>query len=156
MLESIASGIVSELKSSGINAVTAFSASPLEDSAPFVCVALHSARIVSSGLGNYIGVCTEDGQVKEMYGEKAELALNLDVYSPASESEGCSALADTVRIALCGMDGLSVTEFSFGEIRYDADSRMLCSRCSAKAAAYLVREKQGSSLSDYSIGEDGV
>lgn len=84
MLENIASEIAEELNNAGINAVTAFSVSELCDTAAFVCVGLKSARISSSGLGNYIGVCTEDGQLKEMYGEKAELVLSLDVYSPAN------------------------------------------------------------------------
>ena len=156
MLEKIAAEIAAELNNAGINAVTAFNASKLESAAAFVCVGLKSARISSSGLGNYIGVCTEDGQLREMYGEKAELVLSLDVYSPANEDEGCSELADGVRCALYNIDGLSVTEFSFAQVEYDGDSRMLRSRCSAKAAAYLVREKLGSSLSDYSMGEAGA
>lgn len=113
MLENIAIEIAEELNNAGINAVTAFNASELEDVSAFVCVGLKSARISSSGLGNYIGVCTEDGQLKEMYGEKAELVLSFDVYSPASADEGCSELADGVRCALFNIDGLSVTEFDF-------------------------------------------
>ena len=97
MLENIAIEIAEELNNAGINAVTAFNASELGDVSAFVCVGIKSARISSSGLGNYIGVCTEDGQLKEMYGEKAELVLSFDVYSPASADEGCSELADGVR-----------------------------------------------------------
>ena len=119
-----------------------------------MCVGLKSAKLSSSGLGNYIGICTEAGQVREMYGEKAELSLALDVYSPAAEEEKCLSFADLVRCALYGADGVSVTEFSFGEIKYDTESRMLLLRCPAKAFVYLVREKLGSSLSEYSIGED--
>lgn len=156
MLEEIAAGITKLLTNAGIRAVTAFPAEELCPCAPFVCVGIASARLSSSGLGNYIGVCTEDGTVKEMYGEKAGLTLALDVYAPASESEGCSELADRVRCALYSADGVSVTEFSFGEVKYDADSRLLRSRCTAKAGAYLVREKRGSSLSDIRIGEAGA
>ena len=156
MLESIASEIAKTLTDAGIKAVTAFSPYELADDAPLVCVALHSAKMTSSGLGNYIGVCTEDGQVKEMYGEKADIVLALDIYSPADKKEACSELADAVRCALYKTDGLSVTEFSFGAVGYDGGSRMLCSRCSAKAGAYLVREKLGSSLSGYGIGEAEV
>ena len=105
MLENIAIEIAEELNNAGINAVTAFNASELEDVSAFVCVGLKSARISSSGLGNYIGVCTEDGQLKEMYGEKAELVLSFDVYSPASADEGCSELADGVRCVLFNIDG---------------------------------------------------
>ena len=153
MLETIADAVAGTLRSADINAVTAFSASELETAVPFVCVGLQSAKITSAGLGNYIGICSEDGQVREMYGEKADIVLALDVYSPASENEKCSEFADVVRHALRSVDGMSVTEFSFGEVKYDGDSRMLCSRCSAKACVYLVREKLGSSLSEYSIGE---
>ena len=153
MLEAIAAGIAEALNSAGIKAVAAFNANELDAAAPFVCVGLKSVKLTSSGLGNYIGVCTEDGQVKEMYGEKAELNLALDVYSPAAETEKCSEFADAVRCALYGVDGVSAAEFSFGGIKYDADSRMLLASCSAKVCAYLVREKLGSSLSEYSIGE---
>lgn len=153
MLETIAAAVAGTLRSADINAVTAFSASELETAVPFVCVGLQSAKITSAGLGNYIGICSEDGQVREMYGEKADIVLALDVYSPASENEKCSEFSDAVRHALRSVDGMSVTEFSFGEVKYDGDSRMLHSRCLAKACVYLVREKLGSSLSEYSIGE---
>ena len=156
MLEETAAAIAQALQSAGINAVTAFSAAELGTAGPLVCVGLRSARLHSSGLGNYIGLCSEDGKLRELYGDRAELTLALDIYSPASESEKCTALADSVRCALRGLDGVSVTEFSLGEIRYDADSRMLLSRCTASAAVYLVREKLGSSLSDYSIGEGEI
>ena len=92
MLENIAIEIAEELNNAEINAVTAFNASELEDVSAFVCVGLKSARISSSGLGNYIGVCTEDGQLKEMYGEKAELVLSFDVYSPASAMRAAPSL----------------------------------------------------------------
>ncbi len=156
MLEEIAAGIAQALQDAGINAVTAFSTAGLEADEPLVCVGLRGARLSSSGLGNYIGVCSEDGKLREMYGEKAELTLALDIYSPAPESEKCTMLADTVRGALRGLDGVSLTEFSLGEIKYDSDSRMLLSRCTASAAVYLVREKRGSSLSDFGIGEGGI
>lgn len=156
MLEAIADGIVQALDSVGIKAVSAFSAAELDTSEPFVCVGLDSVRLSSSGLGNYIGVCTEDGVVREMYGERAELTLILDVYARASESEDCSRLADLTRCALYGAEGISVTEFSFGAVGYDGGSRMLRSRCTARASAYLVREKLGSTLSGYSIGEAGA
>ena len=51
MLENIAIEIAEELNNAGINAVTAFNASELEDVSAFVCVGLKSARISSSGLG---------------------------------------------------------------------------------------------------------
>lgn len=156
MLEEISPLIAQALQSAGINAVTAFSAEKLAADEPLVCVGLRSARLHSSGLGNYIGLCSEDGKLRELYGERAELTLALDIYSPAPESEKCTALADKVRCALCGLDGVSVTEFGFGEIKYDADSRMLLSRCTACAGAYLVREKLGSSLSGYGIGEGDI
>ena len=73
MLETIAAGIAETLSSAGIKAVTAFTADELDTSAPFVCVGLKSAKLSSSGLGNYIGICTEAGQGREMDGEKAEL-----------------------------------------------------------------------------------
>ena len=65
-----------------------------------------------------------------------------------------AARLPTRKVRAFNIDGLSVTEFDFEKVEYDGDCRMLRNRCSAKAAAYLVREKLGSSLSGYSIGEE--
>lgn len=156
MLKEIADGVVDLLREAGINAVYDFTGRTIDDSKSTVCISVKSARISASGLGSYIGVCTENGQIKEMYGERAELTLSVGIYCPLREEEDCTALAEQVRCALWQTDALSVTEFEMGSVGYDKDTLMLRRSCTVKAHACLVREKRGTAASAYGIGEANV
>ena len=156
MFELIPESIVGALTAANINAVTKFPASGLDRTAAVVCVSLKSARMSASGCGNHIGLCTENGVVKEMYGSKAELVISLDIYSPAdpdSDEPRCAEYAGLVREEMRSIQGLSVTEFEFGEVNYDSDSEMFRSSCTAKAKAFLVRELRDGELSAYGLGD---
>lgn len=156
MFELISESIVEALTAANINAVTKFPASKLDRTAAVVCVSLKSARIRASGCGNYIGLCTENGAVKEMYGSKAELVISLEIFSPAdprSGEPGCAEYAGLVREEIRSIQGLNVTEFEFGDVYYDADSEMFRSDCAAKARTLLVRELRDGELSAYGLGE---
>lgn len=156
MIKAILDGVVAAFNDAKIKATAAYPAAELCDAESIVAVGVKSMRVYSSGLGSYIGVCTENGEVKELYGEKAETVLSLDIYCHGESDEGCTALADKVRRALYSAEGISVTEFDFGLPAYDADSRMFRSKSTAKAVACLVREKRGRRLGAYSIGEGSV
>lgn len=156
MIKAILDGVVAAFNDAKIKATAAYPAAELCDAESIVAVAVKSMRVYSSGLGSYIGVCTENGEVKELYGEKAETVLSLDIYCPGESDDGCTALADKVRRALYSAEGISVTEFDFGLPAYDADSRMFRSKSTARAVACLVREKRGRRLGAYSIGEGNV
>nr|DAG12559.1 MAG TPA: hypothetical protein [Caudoviricetes sp.] len=156
MFEFIPESIVGALAAANINAVTKFPASKLDRTAAVVCVSLRSARVSASGCGNYIGLCTQNGAIKEMYGSKAELVISLDIYSPAdpdSTEPGCAEYAGLVREAIMSIQGLSITEFEFGDVYYDTDGEMFRSNCTAKAKAFLVREMLDGELSAYGLGE---
>lgn len=156
MFELIPESIAEALTDANINAVTAFPASKLGREETVVCVSLKSARMSASGCGNYIGLCTEDGVVKEMYGSKAELVISLEIFSPAAPLTGkprCAEYAGLVSERLRSIGGLSVTEFEFGGVHYDPDCEMFRSDCSAKATAFLVRELRDGELSAYGLGE---
>ena len=91
-----------------------------------------------------------------MYGSKAELVISLDIYSPAdpdSDEPRCAEYAGLVREEMRSIQGLSVTEFEFGEVHYDSDSEMFRSSCTAKARAFLVRELRDGELSAYGLGD---
>lgn len=155
MFKSVTEGIVQELAAENINALTKFPPCKLERTAA-VCVSIKSARVSASGFGNYIGLGSSDGNIREMYGSKAELVIALDIYSPVkADSAGpdCAEYAGLVNEKIRSISGLSVTEFEFGGIDYDDDSEMFRSRCTAKARAILVRELSGGELSDYGLGD---
>ena len=140
MFELIPESIVEALTAANINAVTKFPVSKLDRTAAVVCVSLKSARISASGCGNYIGLCTENGAVKEMYGSKAELVISLEIFSPADPSSGepgCAEYAGLVREEIRSIQGLNVTEFEFGDVYYDADSEMFRSDCAGEPTAKL-------------------
>lgn len=151
MLRNIAKTLARQLTDAGIDAVTAFDGSVLNESSAFVCVAVESARISSAGLGGYIGICTENGEIKEMYGDRAELVLALDVYAPTSAYEKCDELSEKVRSAIVGVPSLTVSELTAAGVGYDEASSMLRARCTAKCSAYIVRRKCGSGLADYEL-----
>ena len=156
MFDTITDSIASALSGNGINAVTKFPVSKLNRAETLVCVSIKSARITASGLGNYIGLCTQNGTVKEMYGSMAELQIAADIYSPFDEDSsepGCAKYAALVEDKIRSVQGLSVTEFNFGDIRYDTAAEMFHSACTVKAGAYLVRELLGGELSSYGLGE---
>lgn len=156
MFDAITDGIVSALSANGINAVAKFPPTKLDRTQTLVCVSIKSARITASGLGNYIGLCTQNGAVKEMYGSRAELVIAADVYSPFdknSSEPGCTEYAALVEDKIRSVQGLSVTEFVLGDIRYDTAAEMFHSACTVKAGAYLVREMRGGELSAYELGE---
>lgn len=157
MFKSVTDSIVQTLAGEGINAVAEFPPSRLDEGAAAVCVSLKSARISASGFGNYIGLGSSDGDVRELYGSKAELIIALDIYSPAAAAAaeaGCAEQAGLVSEKIRGVPGLSITEFELGAVDYDPDSEMLRSRCTAKARALLVRELSGGELSDYGLGDE--
>lgn len=151
MLEDVTFAVVQALEKIGVNAVAAFDGSELDEDKAFVCVGVDSAHITSAGLGGYIGICTENGEVREMYGDRAEITLVLNVYAPPSENEKISELAGLVRSALPAVPSLAVAEFSLGGVSYDEPTRMLLGKCAAKCSAYLVRRKTGRKLSDYEL-----
>lgn len=138
MLESVARDVVSVLAAAGINASCAYSVTPVDETEELVCVRVGEMRIVGSGLGSYIGIASESGQVTELYGEKAYLTLKLELYRPFGSAD---TLTDAVRGALYGAQWLSVMEFTLGQTVYDEKSRMLKCPCSARAQTYLVHEK---------------
>lgn len=153
MLEGIASAIADALKNAGINAVPAYENESLCENEPVVSISLDAARISSAGLGSYIGICTENGDVKEMYGDRAEISVKAEVYCPPAAEYSCTAAAENVMETLRLTDGLSVLSFEIGQMSYDGQSRMLRCVCTAQCRAYLVRSKLGRGLSEYGLGE---
>ncbi len=148
MLEAIVDSVISALTAREINAVKKYPADKLEREVPLVCVSLKSVEITASGLGNYIGLCREDGEIVEMYGSRAELALSLEIYSPTPE---VNAFRAELIKQLESIEALSIKSFAAGEVCFDAKSGMFRCECIAKGCACLVRELADSEISDFKL-----
>lgn len=148
MLDGIVDSIVSALTAEGINAVRKYPADKLDCDKPIVCAALKAVEITASGLGNYIGLCREDGEIKEMYGSRAELELSLEIFCPTPD---CNAFAAELVKKLASIEALSVKSFNAGKVSFDARSGMFRCECIAKGSACLVRELTDSEVSDFRL-----
>lgn len=148
MFDSIIDSIAAALTAQGINAVRRFPADKLDGDTPIVCLGIKAAQLTASGLGNYIGLCRENGEIKEMYGSRAELTLSLEIFSPVPDCN--DFLTELVR-QLGSVESLSVKNFDSGEISFDARSGMFRCECFAKGSACLVRELADSDVLDFRL-----
>lgn len=136
MLKNVVEDITQILIDDGINAVAAFPAIDFDKKKTVVCVSIRSARITACGCGNYIGLCLENGVIKEMFGSHGDLKIGLDIYSAKSD---CENLKESVCDSLRSMNSLTVKSFEAGEVSFDGKSEMYCCKCTAEAEASLVR-----------------
>lgn len=148
MFDSIIDSMAAALTAQGINAVRRFPADKLDSDAPVVCLGIKAAQLTASGLGNYIGLCRENGEIKEMYGSRAELMLSLEIFSPIPD---CNAFLTELYKQLGGIESLSVKSFETGEVSFDSRSGMFRCECLAKGGACLVRELADSDVSDFRL-----
>lgn len=137
MLDGVINSIVASLESSGINAVKKYPAVALDRDNTVVCVSLRSAAISASGCGNYIGLCSENGIIKEMLGSRGKLGIGLEIYCPSPD---CELIKEQLLECLAGIGSLSIKSFDAGEICYDSQSEMYRCECTATAVACLVRQ----------------
>ncbi len=148
MFEAIIDSVISALTAKEINAVRKYPADKLEREAPIVCVSLKTIEITASGLGNYIGLCRENGEIMEMYGSRAELTLSLEIYNPTPD---VNAFRSELVRQLGSVEALSIKSFSAGEVSFDTKSGMFRCECAAKGCACLVRELADSEISDFRL-----
>lgn len=147
MFETIVCAVIEKLKGAGINAAARFPAERLDRSCPLVAVSLHSAKLQSAGCGSYIGICQSGGELKELYGSRARLTLELEVYEPATSghgADGCTKTLDKIISAVTdGCSGLKLRTVECGQTEFDAESGMFLCRCTMELSAYLTREADG-------------
>ena len=148
MFDSIIDSIVEALTAQGLYAVRRFPADKLDSEAPLVCIGIKAAQLTASGLGNYIGLCRENGEIMEMYGSRAELTLSLEIFSPTPD---CNAFIAKLIKQLGSVEALSVKSFDAGEVSFDSRSGMFRCECIAKGGACLVRELADSDVLDFKL-----
>lgn len=135
MFEAIVQAAVDALNSAGINAVTEYPQTELCSLEPVVCVGLRSIKLVSSGVGNYIGIYEEENGFREMYGAKAQLTLSVRILCLDADN---AELVYSVYDALCGMENISIRSFEAGKTEYDKVAGMFGLTVTADAVASLV------------------
>ena len=136
MLDAIVNALITGLCAEGINAAAKYPAAPLEPGESLVCVSLKSAKLTASGCGDYIGIGTVDGLVKDMYGSRAEFCAALDIYSPTPD---VGQIKNDTYLSLCDISSVKLTSFTSDDCVFDAKSGMFLCHCEAKATACLVR-----------------
>ena len=139
MLEEAVEAVVSALKSSGIDAAAEFpDGFAKKISGPTVRVGLRSCALTSSGCGEYLGLTTVNGAQEELYGSRAELCVELDIFAPAAAE--CAAAGDSAAAALSALPaGLKTREFTCRPAEFDETAGAFRRRCELKCFAYLVR-----------------
>ena len=156
MLESFENGMIAFLQGKGIPAVHSFPAMMLDSRKAAVCVSIKNARITASGLGNYIGIAEENGEIKELYGSKAEMELELKAYSPPVP-ERVSSLKMLEEVFAAFYDnGTSIRESSVSEEHWDSDSGMFRCDCRLAISTLLVREMLDRELGDPEPGGNEI
>ena len=152
MFDAIPDAAVNALTAAGLTAIRSFPETPFSGESTVICVSLTSVKLMSSGVGSYIGIGFEGLAPREMYGSSAEAVLRFEVYSPDADN------ADTVKTmcsTLLGMSSLTVTALEVGATEYDKQSGAFRCECNAKLRALLIRELTELGLSDYGLEGDG-
>lgn len=151
MQNELIEGIIEHLNSCGLNAIRAYEKRIFDSEESVICVALSQISITASGLGNYVGLVSENGEVREMYGSSARLKLELDIYAPTHRL--CEAekirLLEALRECRC----MKISGMDFSGTLYDSASNMMKSRCEVNASAMLVRKLHNGELGEYTLGE---
>lgn len=142
MFNLILDSVTELMKNAGIPAVRSYPATKLDRNSEAVCVSLSEAKLLSSAMGNYLGVEKISGNECEIYGCKAYITISLSIYAPASGKGPlkCFELAEKIRAALSTSElRVKLVEFACGDASFCADSGMFLCRCSALCLAFPLR-----------------
>jgi len=137
MFDTLITQILAALTAANINAVRSFPAQDINTGAATVCVSVKSAEIIASGCGSYIGLCTDEGVVKEMYGSSARLELAFNILSPSSD---CDTIKNSLYDSVCGISSLTVKNFKAGDVSFDKNHGMFFCPCTVSASLLLVQQ----------------
>lgn len=146
MTETVLSTLTAALTAAGLDAVRAYPATALDRSrGPVVCVGIRENKLLSPGMGDYLGQRSDGGTVRELYGLRAECRISLDVFSPDDETHGaagCVRCGEAIVSALGDLPaGLRLRSLRFGEAGYDRGSGMFRMTAELNCAAFLTRER---------------
>ena len=151
MQNELVEGIIKHLDSCGLNAVRAYEKRIFDSEESVICVSLSEISITASGLGNYVGLASEDGEIREMYGSSARLKLDLDIYAPTHRL--CEDEKIRLLKALREFRCMKINSMDFSGALYESASNMMKSHCEVNASALLVRQLCDGELGEYTLSE---
>lgn len=142
MFNLILDSVTKLLLDSGISAMRSYPKTKLKSDREAVCVSLDKAKLLPSGMANYLGTGLISDEECELYGEKAELTLGIEIYAPLSGTgpQRCFELAEAIREAIeTSKLRLRICDFSCGDADYNAESGMFRCHCTMSCIAYPLR-----------------
>lgn len=150
MLDAVMDAVVAALRSAGIRCFRAFpeTEKDLPDGAG-VSLGIDSYKVLSAGMGDYIGMRAAAGGSDEtaLFGKRVDLTLGLEVFAPFGGKSGsslCTETMDRLRNALSTMpEGMKALEMDCGEVKADEELGTYRCRCQVKCLAFLVAESEG-------------
>ncbi|MEG1577422.1 MAG: hypothetical protein RR336_01505 [Oscillospiraceae bacterium] len=157
-LDKVREQVVLFLRGAGISAVAAWeNASQNVGETPVVAVAVQSCESGSAGFLDYLGEGQNPltGRWEERYGRRMRLTLSLDIYCKknlggGALQQGFDALAQALQTA--PIPGLSVTGFSRGETKFEAQWGLLHCPAELKCEAYFYAvADEGGQFADFEI-----
>ncbi|MDO4815171.1 MAG: hypothetical protein Q4A83_01015 [Bacillota bacterium] len=148
MFDSVLNSVISTLEDEGIPAVRKYPGCVLDRSTAAVAVSLKAGSITASGYGNYMGIYEKNGDIKELYGHRAELKIGMEIYTPAAADKAeiqCTKLLNDICSCIGGISGVKLKSFEGGEAKYDSETEMFRCESTVEVTVYLVcnREERG-------------
>ena len=152
MYSAIVDAVVSVFSENQLRAVQSFPESRMElREGAVVCVSVKDARLLSSGMGEYLGKAfdVQGNEKGELYGLKLEIVVGLDIFAPSGEGGGVSECLE-----FCGKISEALGDFPAGlkikELRcYSAEPDALTEgyKCPAEihCTAHIVGEADADS-----------
>lgn len=155
-LDSLRRGVAEQLRACGLNAVAAMEpdrAARWQE--PVVAVSLSRVKCAAGGFQDYLGVRTEGGTARELYGREVELTLALDIYAPRQGGESAcqQTLAAMTENLICrGAAGLDPLEIQAGQTEFLKDAGLYRQTVSCRCRAWLVAAAdEGGSFVDFEV-----
>ena len=150
-VQGITKALADYLTEQGATAVPAWNTGARQKlSGPTAVVSLRGGRVAPVGFQDYLGQRQrEDGVWEDWYGREATLTFGLDLCAPEGTEDGAfQALLDQLSAALLAgaPEGLAVEEFSWGELTFDTQQRLLRQSAQAVCRAYLCAAEQADGL----------
>ena len=155
-LNALRQGVAEQLRTWGLNAVTAME----PDRAgrwrePVVAVSLSRVKCAPGGFQDYLGVRTEGGTARELYGREVELTLSLDIYAPRQGGESAcqQTLAAMTESLICkGAAGLTALDIQAEQVEFAEKLGLYRQAASCRCRAWLVATAdEGGSFVDFEV-----
>ena len=149
MFDSVLNSVCAVLSAGGLQVFREFPRRfPDKSGEVSVVLGIRSSKAFSGGMGDYLGSRAKpNGELVEVYGKRLEMELAFEIFCSTEASDGaaaCVCCADMLRALMEKMpQGLSVLEFSSGEVSVSRELSAFRCECLGKYYAFVVAEDDG-------------